>query len=218
MQGSDRSLSDQGFYSLTDKTESRLISRRGKVCLLVAWYTDDLARYGRPGTLLRIAPISSSLCSWFHPWMGDTRGRVNTNECVEEQDLAALLLSSSCICVPIYSCSRGMDIEWKKRTEKRESEESRGIGTGICSRARCRTMSGLQETSIDWPVRCSLTCNPQSWRPVVFPHSISYRYRSGRSRRSSRKQGDVSLVLVWTVNNYHSVITLRWSWDVYEGV
>jgi hypothetical protein len=49
----------------------------------------------------------------------------------ERMDLAALLLSSSCIGVPIYSCLRGADIGWKKRTEKRESEVSRGMGTGI---------------------------------------------------------------------------------------
>lgn len=131
VQSSDRSLSDQEFCSLTDKTKSHLSGRRDKVCPLVAWCADDLAGYaGRPGALPRITPISSNLCSWFHHWMGDTRGRVNTNECVERQGPRCIVAQ---FLVHMYQCpsillfvSYGYRME--KTNRKREPEVSRGTG------------------------------------------------------------------------------------------
>ena len=55
-------------------------------------------------------------------------------------------------------------ISYGKNEQKTRTRGEQGYGDLVLS-IGCPTISDLQGTSIDWPVRYRLTSNPQSWRP-----------------------------------------------------
>jgi hypothetical protein len=52
---------------------------------------------------------------------------------------------------------------------------------------------------------------------VIVPFRGPERIRPGQPE-PIEEMGRISFVGVWTGNDYHCLITLRWSWNVYEGV